>query len=373
MLYQDIPRIYTAIAEWGSCLVYLYILKKENMKSVHFLTGSLFMLAMQSIFLTLTGSVTEILWIPCMMIAAGMMYGFLMVGGNMKPLGAAYCCARAFVLAEFAASLQWQMVSIVQAWGNQSLGVEILITMVVFGGCFTIDIYLEKDLLKQNYLEQMTVKEVVAAAIMAVAIFAFSNLSFLNENAPFASRERADIFSMRTLIDFGGIAKGYTSSRIMDIYKDNGITSGLVNLGGNVQALGTKTDGTKWKIAVQSPDDTEDYLGILSVQDKAVITSGGYERYFEQDGVTYHHIIDPKTGYPAENGLVSVTIVSSDGTLADGLSTSLFIMGEEKAADFWREHKDEFDAILMSDDGTLYVTEGLENDFSTERTVEIIR
>ena len=153
-------------------------------------------------------------------------------------------------------------------------------------------------------------------------------------------------------IDLGGIAKGYTSSRIMDIYKDNGITSGLVNLGGNVQALGTKTDGTKWKIAVQSPDDTEDYLGILSVQDKAVITSGGY---------------------PAESGLVSVTIVSTDGTLADGLSTSLFIMGEEKAADFWREHKDEFDAILMSDDGTLYVTEGLENDFSTERTVEIIR
>ena len=141
-------------------------------------------------------------------------------------------------------------------------------------------------------------------------------------------------------IDLGGIAKGYTSSRI---------------------------------IAVQSPADTEDYLGILSVQDKAVITSGGYERYFEQDGVTYHHIIDPKTGYPAESGLVSVTIVSEDGTLADGLSTSLFIMGKEKAADFWREHKDEFDAILMSDDGTLYVTEGLENDFSTERTVEIIR
>ena len=138
MLYQDIPRIYTAIAEWGSCLVYLYILKKENMKSVHFLIGSLFMLAMQSIFLTLTGSVTEILWIPCMMIAAGMMYGFLMVGGNMKPLGAAYCCARAFVLAEFAASLQWQMVSIVQAWGNQSLWVEILITMVIFGGCLLL-------------------------------------------------------------------------------------------------------------------------------------------------------------------------------------------------------------------------------------------
>ena len=217
MLYQDIPRIYTAIAEWGSCLVYLYILKKENMKSVHFIAGSLFMLAIQSIFLTVTDNVNEILWIPCMMIAAGMMYVFLMIGGKMKPLGTAYCCARAFVLAEFVASLQWQIVSSVQTWGNQSIWIEILITIFIFGGCFTLDIYLEKDLLKQNYLEQMTVKEVAAVAIMAVAIFAFSNLRFLNESAPFASRERADIFSIRTLIDLGGIAILYAyQSRISE-------------------------------------------------------------------------------------------------------------------------------------------------------------
>lgn len=173
-------------------------------------------------------------------------------------------------------------------------------------------------------------------------------------------------------IDLGGIAKGYTSSRIMDIFKENGITSGLVNLGGNVQALGAKTDGSNWRVAVQSPDDTEDYLGVLSIQDKAVITSGGYERYFEQDGVTYHHIIDPKTGYPAENGLVSVTIVSEDGTLADGLSTSLFIMGKEKAAEFWRAHSEEFDAVLVTDDGTIYVTEGLKDSFTTEQDMKII-
>lgn len=217
MLYQDIPRIYTAIAEWGSCLVYLYILKKENMKSVHFIAGSLFMLAIQSIFLTVTDNVNEILWIPCMMIAAGMMYVFLMIGGKIKPLGTAYCCARAFVLAEFVASLQWQIVSSVQTWGNQSIWIEILITIFIFGGCFTLDIYLEKDLLKQNYLEQMTVKEVAAVAIMAVAIFAFSNLRFLNESAPFASRERADIFSIRTLIDLGGIAILYAyQSRISE-------------------------------------------------------------------------------------------------------------------------------------------------------------
>ncbi|MGN1192920.1 MAG: FAD:protein FMN transferase [Dorea sp.] len=84
-------------------------------------------------------------------------------------------------------------------------------------------------------------------------------------------------------IDFGGIAKGYTSSRVTDVFRECGVESGLINLGGNVQVLGTKTDGSKWRVAIQSPDHTEDYLEILEVQDRAVITSGGYERYFEQD------------------------------------------------------------------------------------------
>ncbi len=173
-------------------------------------------------------------------------------------------------------------------------------------------------------------------------------------------------------IDLGGIAKGYTSSRIMDIFKDYKVDSGLVNLGGNVQAYGTKPDGSNWRVAIQNPNNTEDYIGILSIADKAVITSGGYERYFEQDGKTYHHIIDPSTGYPAENGLISVTIVSDDGTLADGLSTSLFIMGKDKAVEFWKSHSDEFDAVLEADDGTLYVTEGIKDSFTSDSTVEIV-
>ena len=173
-------------------------------------------------------------------------------------------------------------------------------------------------------------------------------------------------------IDLGGIAKGYTSSQIMQIYQDCGVTSGLVNLGGNVQALGCKTDGSKWRVAIQSPDDTAEYLGILEIEDQAVITSGGYERYFEKDGVTYHHIIDPATGYPADSGLISVTIVSDDGTLADGLSTSLFIMGEEKAAQFWRENSDEFEAIMETSDGELYVTEGIADSLTTDMDVTVI-
>ena len=173
-------------------------------------------------------------------------------------------------------------------------------------------------------------------------------------------------------IDFGGIAKGYTSSRIMDIYKEKGVTSGLVNLGGNAQVLGTKPDGSLWRVAVQSPDAEDEYLGVLETKDKAIITSGGYERYFEKDGVTYHHIIDPSTGYPAENGLISVTIVSADGTLADGLSTSLFVMGKDKAVDYWRAHSDEFDMILLTDDEQLYVSEGIKDSFTSDRDVNIV-
>lgn len=174
-------------------------------------------------------------------------------------------------------------------------------------------------------------------------------------------------------IDLGGIAKGYTSSRVMQIFKDCGVTSGLVSLGGNVQALGTKTDGTDWKIAIENPDKSSDYIGVVSVKDKAVITSGGYERYFEKNGKTYHHILDPKTGYPAESGLKSVTIVSDNGTLADALSTSLFVMGKEKALDYWREHKNEFDTVLVEDDGNITITDGLKKVFKSNFKFDIAK
>lgn len=200
-------------------------------------------------------------------------------------------------------------------------------------------------------------------------LLTYTDVSKMNFNQKDASVD-FDMEGMK--IDLGGIAKGYTSTKIMDIYKNCGVTSGLVNLGGNVQVLGTKTDGSAWRIGIQDPQDSESYLGALSIVDKAVITSGGYERYFEQDGKTYHHIIDPATGYPAENGLISVTIVSVDGTLADGLSTSLFIMGKDKAIDYWQAHSDEFDMILMDDARSLYVSEGIADDFVSDLDYEIV-
>ncbi|MCI5649110.1 MAG: FAD:protein FMN transferase [Fusicatenibacter sp.] len=167
-------------------------------------------------------------------------------------------------------------------------------------------------------------------------------------------------------IDFGGIAKGYTSDRIMELYRSLGVTSGLVNLGGNVQVLGSKVDGSDWNVAIRSPENDEDYLGILKVSDCAVITSGGYERYFEQNGNRYHHILDPATGYPANSGLISVTIVSGEGILSDGLSTALFVMGKDRAVSYWQEHSSEFDAILETTDGTLYITCGIADQFEVQ-------
>ena len=179
-------------------------------------------------------------------------------------------------------------------------------------------------------------------------------------------------------IDFGAIAKGYTSSRVMDIFASHHLVSGLVSLGGNVQCYSTKVDGSLWKCGItnpKSPDDTSSLAGIIQAADQAVITSGGYERYFtdEKSGITYHHIIDPATGYSAKNGLASVTIVSPDGMLADGLSTSLFIMGKDKAIDFWRTHRDEFDMILITDDDQILITEGIQDTFTSNYEFEIIK
>lgn len=175
-------------------------------------------------------------------------------------------------------------------------------------------------------------------------------------------------------IDFGAIAKGYTSAKLMEIFRENGVTSAMVYLGGNVQTLGRKPDGSKWNIGIQNPSDSQGSTVLaLHVEDQAVITSGGYERYFEEDGKTYIHILDPKTGYPAENDLISVSIVSSDGTLADALSTSLFLMGEEGAERFWRENKESFQMILITKDGKLHITEGLIPDVTCSEEYETIR
>ena len=170
-----------------------------------------------------------------------------------------------------------------------------------------------------------------------------------------------------TQVDLGSVAKGYTSMSLYNLFTDKGVTSGLINLGGNVQCIGSKINGDDWKVAVKSPfiDSSSGILGVLSVSDLAVVTSGGYERYFEEDGKTYWHILDPKTGKTAENGLVSVTIIGRDGLLCDGLSTALFVKGLDEAIRYYQENRDkEFDMVLVTDDREVYLTEGVADKFS---------
>ncbi|BAK97880.1 thiamine biosynthesis lipoprotein ApbE precursor [Oscillibacter valericigenes Sjm18-20] len=180
-----------------------------------------------------------------------------------------------------------------------------------------------------------------------------------------------------TQIDLGGIAKGYASDCVEAILAKNGVESAKVELGGNIYVRGSKPDGNAWRVGIQDPNNSDGFVGILSLTDGFAVTSGGYQRYFEQDGKRYHHIIDPATGYPAESGLISVTVVApgneeetescpGHGTMCDAFSTALFVMGEEKAVEFWRSGTYAFQMILVTEDGRVLVTDGLGDEFEQE-------
>ncbi len=171
-------------------------------------------------------------------------------------------------------------------------------------------------------------------------------------------------------LDLGSVAKGYAGEQAAEILKNEGVSSAILSLGGNVQTIGEKPDSTPWRVAVTDPFSPSDMICTLSVRDKAVVTSGNYQRYFvSEDGKKYCHIIDPKTGYPVDNGLAAVTVTGDSGTYCDGLSTALFVMGEEKAIEFWKEHRD-FEMLIMTEDGRIIITESLyENAEFTDNTL----
>ncbi|MBR4627128.1 MAG: FAD:protein FMN transferase [Ruminococcus sp.] len=164
-------------------------------------------------------------------------------------------------------------------------------------------------------------------------------------------------------VDLGALAKGYTGDEVVRVLIENGAESGIISLGGNVQSFGTKPGAEHWSVAVRDPFEPEGDMCILDIDEKAVITSGNYERCFTgEDGKSYWHIIDPEDGYPADNGIVSATIIGDEGLACDALSTAMFVAGLDKASEIWRSDP-YFDMILVTDDGRIFYTNGLEGSF----------
>lgn len=161
-------------------------------------------------------------------------------------------------------------------------------------------------------------------------------------------------------IDLGAIAKGYAADEVVRILKENGIKSAAADLGGNIYVLGKKPNGSPWKIGIQDPFEPRgNTFATVDVADKTLVTSGVYERYFIKDGKRYHHILDTSTGYPVENGLVSVTIISDRSIDADGLSTAVFALGLKDGLRYV-EKIPGVDVVMVTEDRKVYISSGVE-------------
>jgi len=164
-------------------------------------------------------------------------------------------------------------------------------------------------------------------------------------------------------VDLGSIAKGYAADEVARILRENKVERAIINLGGNVYAMGEKQNGASWRIGIQNPFDARsEYLGIVDVKDQNVVTSGVYERYYEQDGVRYHHILDVETGYPVRNSIMGVAIIAKKSIDADAMSTMVFAMGEEAGLEMVNR-TEEVECIIITDQKKIIMSDGMGNKF----------
>lgn len=169
-------------------------------------------------------------------------------------------------------------------------------------------------------------------------------------------------------IDLGGIAKGWTADQLREYARELGAERGYVSLGGNLMIIGERPDGDPFKFGLRDPQgDASTYLGTVTLEDGCTMaTTGGYERYFEEDGIRYHHVLDPRTGYPADSDLLSVAVISKDGTLADYLSTTLFVQGLEaaKAA----AGSEDYALVMVDQENNVWISGSLRGNFEPHET-----
>lgn len=226
-IYQDIPRFYTALAEWGACVIYICLIKKRFNNKITVALSTLFLVA-QIALLVPTGDLPTVWWIPCMVSAAFLMYLFIYTVGNVHSITAAYLCARAFLIAEFTASFQWQL----DCYLNARVDVEhfvfakIVMLVVIYTAIFVLVAFMEKTLMNPEYLNKITYKEFIAVIAIVAVAFTFSNLSFIWKNTPFSSGFRSDIFNIRTLFDLAGMTILYAyQSRVCELMAESEIVT----------------------------------------------------------------------------------------------------------------------------------------------------
>ncbi len=199
--------------------------------------------------------------------------------------------------------------------------------------------------------------------LKAISLVGFSNLQL--DTTSMTAKLRLP----GQMIDLGGVGKGYASDRAMEVFRGRGITSAFTNIGGNVSTLGSKPDGSPWQVGIRHPRQEDQLIGAVSVSGQSVVTSGDYERYFiDQQGVRRHHLLDPLTGYPADSGLVSVTVVHETAMLADALSTAVFVSGMDKGLKLL-EKIPTAQAVLVDQNLDVHVTKGLKDRFEPARGI----
>lgn len=165
-------------------------------------------------------------------------------------------------------------------------------------------------------------------------------------------------------IDLGAIAKGYAADQVAEYLRSEGFESAIIDLGGNILAMGTKPNSELWTIGIQNPESKRgDNIGTLRVNNKTIVSSGVYERFLLLDGVHYHHILDPQTGYPVSNNLLSITIVTNRSIDADALSTTVFSMGLEKGLAFV-ESLEDVDAFFITNEREIYISNGFADELN---------
>ena len=249
-------------------------------------------------------------------------------------------------------------------------------------------IYLNEDTInillsaKSNYYETDCIFDIKLMPV--IELWGFDNGNYgvpkaedIKTSLDVVGKSRIDIYpdekyivvSEGTKISLGGIAKGYLGDELLKIAQEYGATA-LLSLGGNIVLCGNKAEDDMWSVGIKNPNDTENIAcSFKSGGNKSVVTSGAYERYFEYGGKSYHHIIDPKTGRPAESDLLSVTVVGENGANCDAWSTALFVMGKEKAVEFAKKHNS-YDFIFITNNNEVLITDGIE-DIKTEDAFEI--